>query len=59
MNIFSQKIIAIKENIKRSNIKAIKDYINTNFVTDVEVELVEGIVMELLDHNVNENRPTR
>ena len=59
MNIFSRKIIAIKENIKRSNIKAIKDYINTNFVTDVEVELVEGIVMELLDHNVNENRPTR
>lgn len=59
MNIFSRKIIAIKENIKRSNTKAIKDYINTNFVTDVEVELVEGIVMELLDHNVNENRPTR
>ena len=49
----------MEENIKRSNIKAIKDYINTNFVTDVEVELVEGIVMELLDHNVNENRPTR
>ena len=36
----------------------IKDYINKNFATDVEEELIESIVMELLDHNITENRPT-
>ena len=29
-------IIAIRENIKRPDIKTIKDYINKNFPTDVE-----------------------
>ena len=51
-------IIAIRENNKRPGIKAIKDYINKNFATDVEEELIESIVTELLDHNINENRPT-
>ena len=51
-------IIAIRENNKRPDIKAIKCYINGNFATDVEEELTEGIVMELLDHNIIENRPT-
>ena len=51
-------IIAIRENNKRPDIKAIKCYINKNFATDVEEELIEGIVMELLDHNIIENRPT-
>ena len=51
-------IIAIIENNKRPDIKAIKDCINKNFVTDVEEELIESTVMELLDHSINENRPT-
>ena len=50
-------IIAIRQNHKLPDTKAIKDYINNNFATDVEEELIEGIVMELLDHNT-ENRPT-
>ena len=45
-------IIAIRENNKRPGIKEIKDYINKNFATDVEEELVESIAMELLDHNI-------
>ena len=51
-------IIPIRENNKRPDIKAIKDYFNTIFATDVEEELTESIVMELLDHNIIENRPT-
>ena len=38
-------IIAIRENNKRPGIKAIKDYINKNFATDVEEELIESIVV--------------
>ena len=38
-------IIAIRENNKRPDIKAIKDYINKNFATDVEEELTESIVV--------------
>ena len=34
-------IIAIRENNKRPDIKAMKDYINKNFATDVEEELAE------------------
>ena len=48
-------IIAIIENNKRPDIKAIKDCINKNFVTDVEEELIESTVMELLDHNIIDN----
>ena len=51
-------IIAIIENNKRPDIKAIKDCINKNFVTDVEEELIESTVMELLDHNIIDNWPT-
>ena len=51
-------IIAIRENNKRPDIKAMKVYINKNFATDVEEELIESIVMELLYHNIIENRPT-
>ena len=51
--------IAIRENNKRPDIKAIKDYINKNFASDVEEGLIESIVMELLDHKITENRPTR
>ena len=49
-------IIAIREK-NRPDIKVIKDYIK-NFVAYVKEELIEGIVMELLDHNIIENRPT-
>ena len=51
-------IIAIRENNKRPDIKAIKDYINKNFATDVEEELIESIVTELLDNDITGNRPT-
>ena len=50
-------IIAIREN-NRPDIKAIKDFINKNFATYGKEELIEGVVMELLDHNIIENRPT-
>ena len=46
-------IIAIRENNICPDIKAIKYYINKHFATDVEEELIEGIVMELLDHNIS------
>ena len=49
-------IIAIREK-NRPDIKVIKDYIK-NFAAYVKEELIEGIVMELLDHNIIENRPT-
>ena len=51
-------IIAIRENDKRPASKAIRDYINKNFASDVEEELIESIIIELLDHNIIENRPT-
>ena len=51
-------IMAIRENNERPDIKAIKYYINKNFPADVDEELIEGIVMELLDHNIIENIPT-
>ena len=51
-------VIAIRENNKRTDIKAIKDYLNKSFASDVKEELIESIVMELLDHNIIENRPT-
>ena len=51
-------IIAITENNKRPDSKAIRDYINKNFAADVEEELIESIIIELLDHNIIENRPT-
>ena len=35
-----------------------KDHINKNFANDVEEELIESTVMELLDHNIFEKRPT-
>ena len=57
MNILTA-IIAIRENNKRPDIKAIKDYINKNFATDVEDKFTESILMKLLDHNIIENRPT-
>ena len=57
MNILTA-IIAIRENNKRPDIKAIKDHINKNFSADVEEEHIESIIMELLDHNIIENRRT-
>ena len=57
MNILTA-IIAIRENNKRPDIKAIKDYINKNFATDVEDKFTKSILMKLLDHNIIENRPT-
>ena len=51
-------IIAIRENNKRPDSKAIKDYLNKNFATDVEEELIESIIRKLLDHNVFQNKPT-
>ena len=51
-------IIAIRENNKRLDSKAIRDYINKNFAADVEDELIESIIIELLDHNITENKPT-
>ena len=51
-------IIAIRENNKRPDIKAIKNYINKNFAIDVEEEFIESTVMGLLDHNIIENTPT-
>ena len=52
------EIIAIRENNKRPDNKAIKDYINKNFAPGVEEVLIQGIVMELLDHNIIEKRLT-
>ena len=49
-------IIAIREK-NRPDIKVIKDYINEIFPAYVKEEVIEGIVMELLDHNIIENRP--
>ena len=57
MNMFPHKLQQ-SENNRRPGIKAIKDYINKNFVTDAQEELIEGIVMELLGHNIIENRRT-
>ena len=51
-------ILAIRENNKRPDNKAIKYYINKNFAADLEEELTEGVIIELLDHNIIENRPT-
>ena len=51
-------IIAIRENKRRPDIKAIKEYIDKNFATDVEEELIESTVIQLLDHNKIENKPT-
>ena len=50
-------IVTIIGNSKCPDTKAIK-HINKNSATDVEEELIGGIVMELLDHNIIENRPT-
>ena len=58
MNMFSQQLIAIRENNKRPDIKAIKNCIDKNFASDVEARLIGRILMELLDHNIIENRPT-
>ena len=49
-------IIVIRKNKKRPDIKAIKDYINKNFATDVEEKLIESIVMEFLYHSIIDNR---
>ena len=51
-------ILAIRENNKCPDSKAIKDHISKNFAADVEEELIESIIIELLDHNIIENRPT-
>ena len=51
-------IIPIRENNERPDTKSIKNYINKNFATDVEEKPIEGITMELLDHNIIENRHT-
>ena len=51
-------IIAIRENNKRPDSKAIKDYLNKNFAADVEEELIESIIRKLLDHNIFQNKPT-
>ena len=51
-------IIPIRENNERPDTKAIEKYINKNFATDVEEKPIEGIAMELLDHNIIENRHT-
>ena len=51
-------IIAIKENNKRPDSKAMKDYINKNFAANVEEELIDCIIIKLLDHNIIENSPT-
>ena len=51
-------IMAIRENNKCPGSKAIRDYINKNFTADVEEKLIESIIIELLDHNILENRPT-
>ena len=51
-------IIAIRENNKCPDSKAIRDYINKNFAANVEEELIESIIIELLDHNIIENKPT-
>ena len=51
-------IIAIRENNKRPDIKAIKEYIDKNVAADVQEELIESTVIELLDHNKTENRLT-
>ena len=45
-------IIAVRENNKCPDIKAIKDYINKIII------LLINIVMELLDHNIIKNGPT-
>ena len=50
--------VAIREDNKCPVTKAIKDYINKNFATYVEEELIESIIMELLDHKITENRTT-
>ena len=42
MNMFPHKLQQ-SENNRRPGIKAIKDYINKNFVTDAQEELIEGI----------------
>ena len=52
-------IVTIRGNNKRSDRKSIRDYFDRNFAADVEQELIESIVIELLDHNITENRPTR
>ena len=57
-NLVLTAIIAIRENNKPPDTKAWKGYINKNFATDAEEGLIEGIVMELLDHNIIEKRPT-
>ena len=44
------EVIANRQNNTLPDTKAIKAYINENFSTNVEKELIEGIVMELLDH---------
>ena len=51
-------IIVIRENNKHPGIKAIKDYINKNFVSGIEGGIIEDIAMELLDHTITENRTT-
>ena len=51
-------ILAIRENKTCLATKARKDYIDKNFVSGVEGELIEGIAVELLDHTITENRPT-
>ena len=51
-------ILVIRENNKHPGIKAIKDYINKNFVSGIEGEIIEDIAMELLDHTITENRTT-
>ena len=53
-----EEVIANRQNNTLPDTKAIKAYINKNFATDVEKELIESIVMELLDHNIIKNRPT-
>ena len=50
-------IITITEKNKRPD-EAIKDYINKNFATAVEDELIKGISMKLLNHKIIDNRPT-
>lgn len=51
-------IIAINENNKCPDNKVIKDHVNKKLFCYVEEELIEGSILELLDHNIIENRLT-
>ena len=53
----TKTITDVKNNSKRPDEKAISDYVNKNFATNINESFIENIIKKLLDQNILENKP--